>query len=119
MNWISNKKTDADRDGCMDSIEDNNIEMSITQLLTSSSVVSAGIFSIVIVLLSGLVLAQRNRNRNKIAPDYTDEITERERKSAWVENDSEKRMSDLKKVGYSPEVARAIVQNENQFTEEY
>ena len=119
VNWISNKKTDADRDGCMDSIEDNNIEMSITQLLTSSSVVSAGIFSIVIVLLSGLVLAQRNRNRNKIAPDYTDEITERERKSAWVENDSEKRMSDLKKVGYSPEVARAIVQNENQFTEEY
>jgi hypothetical protein len=25
----------------------------------------------------------------------------------------------LKQVGYSPEVARAIVQNENQFTEEH
>jgi hypothetical protein len=102
----------------MDAIEDNNIEMSITRLLSSSSVVTAGIFSIVIVLLSGLVLVQRSRNRTTIAPDYTDEIIDRQRKIIWDEDDSEKRMNDLKKVGYSPEVARAIVQNENQFSEE-
>ena len=119
VNWISNKKTDADRDGCMDSIEDNNIEMSIAQLLSSSSVITVGIFSTVIVLLSSLVLVQRSRNRSTIAPDYTDEILERESKSVvWNEDDSEKRMNDLKQVGYSPEVARAIVQNENQFSEE-
>ena len=33
--------------------------------------------------------------------------------------DPEKRMDDLRQVGYSPEVARAIVQNENQFSEEH
>ena len=118
VNWISNKKTDADRDGCMDSIEDNNVQMSITQLLSSSSVITAGIFSAVIVLLSGLVLVQRSRSRSTIAPDYTDEIMERDSNSVWKENDPEKRMDDLRQVGYSPEVARAIVQNENQLTEE-
>ena len=117
VNWVSNKKTDADRDGCMDSIEDTNVEMSITQLLSSSSVINASIFSIIIVLLSGLVLVQRSR-RSPIAPDYTDEIMERHNKGVWKEDDSEKRMNDLKQVGYSPEVARAIVQNENQFSEE-
>jgi hypothetical protein len=117
VNWVSNKKTDADRDGCMDSIEDTNVEMSITQLLSSSSVITASIFSIIIVLLSGLVLVQRSR-RSPIAPDYTDEIIERHNKGVWKEDDSEKRMNDLKQVGYSPEVARAIVQNENQFSEE-
>ena len=61
---------------------------------------------------------------NDISPrsnEYTtDEILDRESKRVlWTEDDSEKRMNDLKQVGYSPEVARAIVQNENQFTEEH
>ena len=67
VNWISNKKTDADRDGCMDSIEDNNVEMSIAQLLSSSSVITVGIFSTVIVLLSSLVLVQRSRARSPLS----------------------------------------------------
>ena len=118
INWISNKETDSDRDGCMDSIEDENIEMSIVQLMTSSSVITAGIFSIIIVFLSGLVLVQRNRYKIKTAPDYTDEISNKFDERSWVEEDSEKRVDNLKLVGYSPEVANAIVENENNLLEE-
>ena len=118
INWISNKETDSDRDGCMDSIEDENIEMSIVQLMTSSSVVTAGIFSIIIVFLSGLVLVQRNRYNIKTAPDYTDEISNKLAERSWVEDDSEKRVDNLKLVGYSPEVANAIVENENNLLDE-
>ena len=92
--------------------------MSIVQLMTSSSVVTAGIFSIIIVFLSGLVLVQRNRYNIKTAPDYTDEISNKLAERSWVEDDSEKRVDNLKLVGYSPEVANAIVENENNLLEE-
>ena len=102
----------------MDSIEDENIEMSIVQLMTSSSVITAGIFSIIIVFLSGLVLVQRNRYKIKTAPDYTDEIMHNLMRGHGLKKILKKRVDNLKLVGYSPEVAHAIVEKENNLLDE-
>jgi hypothetical protein len=112
-NWISSKSTDLDRDGCMDSIEDDNIEVSVFQLLSSNSVMTAGIFSITMVLLAGLVLLQRNKPRIGEFTDQTEKIQQSMKRDFWSEERNDQKLNDLTKVGYSPEVALAIVQNEN------
>jgi len=59
-----------------------------------------------------------NQNDDTTAPDYTDEISNKFDERSWVEEDSEKRVDNLKLVGYSPEVAHAIVENENNLLDE-
>ena len=112
-NWQSSKSTDIDGDGCMDSIEDDNIEMSILQLATSNSVMTAGIFSITMVLLAGLVLVQRNRPKTAKSNDYTNEFENTLKIDSHFEESNNQKLEDLTKVGYSPEVAHAIMENEN------
>jgi hypothetical protein len=112
-NWQSSKSTDIDGDGCMDSIEDDNIEMSILQLATSNSVMTAGIFSITMVLLAGLVLVQRNRPKTAKSNDYTNEFEYTLKIDSHFEESNNQKLEDLTKVGYSPEVAHAIMENEN------
>ena len=112
-NWQSSKSTDIDGDGCMDSIEDDNIEMSILQLATSNSVMTAGIFSITMVLLAGLVLVQRNRPKMAKSNDYTNEFENTLKIDSHFEESNNQKLEDLTKVGYSPEVAHAIMENEN------
>jgi len=112
-NWNSNKKNDMDRDGCMDATEDSNVQMSMIQLLTSNSVITAGIVSMTVILLAALVLVQRKRPVVRGAQDHTarvesmiDEDWDTERQPV------EKKIEDLTDIGYSPEVARAILENE-------
>ena len=111
-NWQSSKSTDLDRDGCMDSIEDDNIERSIFQLATSNSIMTAGIFSITMVLLAGLVLVQRNKPKISGLSDYTDKIQNSLNRDYEFEENTNQKLVNLTKVGYSPEVAHAIVENE-------
>ncbi len=113
-NWQSSKSTDLDRDGCMDSIEDDNVERSIFQLMSSSSVVTAGIFGMTMILLAGLVLVQRNKPRVGGFSDDTAKVDAMyvNRPPVWEENRTQEKLDDLTKVGYSPEVALAIIENE-------
>ena len=105
---------DMDRDGCMDATEDSNVQMSMIQLLTSNSVITAGIVSMTVILLAALVLVQRKRPVVRGAQDHTarvesmiDEDWDTERQPV------EKKIEDLTDIGYSPEVARAILENED------
>jgi len=111
-NWQSSKSTDLDRDGCMDSIEDDNVEMSILQLATSNSVMTAGVFSITMILLAALVLVQRNKPKIGEFSDYTSKIQKSLNRDYHSEESNNQKLVDLTKVGYSPEVANAIVENE-------
>jgi hypothetical protein len=119
-NWQSSKSTDIDRDGCMDSIEDDNIEMSIIQLFSSNSAITAGIFSMGMILLVGLILVQRNRPKIRQFSDDTEDVNAIFEKQFqdWNNENTDQKLDDLTKVGYSPEVALAIIENEKKIIED-
>ena len=119
-NWQSSKSTDIDSDGCMDSIEDDNIEMSIVQLFSSNSAITAGIFSMGVILLIGLILVQRNRPKIRQFSDDTEDVNAIFEKQFqdWNNENTDQKLDDLTKVGYSPEVALAIIENEKKIIED-
>ncbi|HIF45388.1 MAG TPA: hypothetical protein EYQ73_01140 [Candidatus Poseidoniales archaeon] len=102
-----------DRDGCMDATEDTNVQMSMIQLLTSNSVITAGIVSMTVILLAALVLVQRKRPVARGAQDHTARVESIMNDDWDIERQPvEKTVEDLTDIGYSPEVARAILENE-------
>jgi len=117
-NWQSSKSTDLDGDGCMDSIEDDYIEMGVFQLLSSNSVITAGIFSMSMILLAGLVLVRRNKPNVREFTDHTENFQQEVTRDNWSKESSVQKLDDLTKVGYSPEVARAIIQSEKKVIDE-
>ena len=113
INWNSDSDNDIDGDGCMDSIEDDRVSGRILHTLRSNAFMTLIIGSLTVLLLAGMVLSsQRGRGRYELA-DQTRSVEESMRSgSSHALNTPEKEVRDLSDLGYSPEVARAIVENE-------
>jgi len=113
INWNSNSDNDIDGDGCMDSIEDDRVSGRILHTLRSNAFMTLIIGSLTVLLLAGMVLSsQRGRGRYELT-DQTRSVEESMRSgSSHALNTPEKEVRDLSDLGYSPEVARAIVENE-------
>ena len=113
INWDSSSDSDIDGDGCMDSLEDDYVSGKILHTLRSNAFMMLIIGSATVLMIAGMVLtAQRGRGR----PGFADQT--------WAVDDAmqsetpldppavEKQVRDLSDLGYSPEVAQAIVENE-------
>jgi hypothetical protein len=113
INWASSSASDIDGDGCMDSLEDDHVSGRILHTMRSNAFMILIISSVTALMLAGMVLSvQRGRGR----PEFADQT--------WAVNDAmrseapqappavEKQVRDLSDLGYSPEVAQAIVENE-------
>jgi len=113
INWDSSSDSDIDGDGCMDSLEDDHVSGRILHTMRSNAFMILIISSVTALMLAGMVLSvQRGRGR----PEFADQT--------WAVNDAmrseapqappavEKQVRDLSDLGYSPEVAQAIVENE-------
>ena len=113
INWDSNSDNDIDGDGCMDSIEDNQVSGKILHTLRSNAFMTLIIGSLTVLMLAGMVLStRRGRGRNDLA-DQTWSVEESMHSEPSLSPETpEKQVRDLSDLGYSPEVAKAIVENE-------
>ena len=113
INWDSNSDNDIDGDGCMDSIEDNQVSGKILHTLRSNAFMTLIIGSLTVLMLAGMVLStRRGRGRNDLA-DQTWSVEESMHSEPSLSSETpEKQVRDLSDLGYSPEVAKAIVENE-------
>jgi len=113
INWDSNSDNDIDGDGCMDSIEDNQVSGKILHTLRSNAFMTLIIGSLTVLMLAGMVLStRRGRGRSDLA-DQTWSVEESMHSEPSLSPETpEKQVRDLSDLGYSPEVAKAIVENE-------
>ena len=113
INWNSDSDNDIDGDGCMDSIEDNHVSGKVLHTLRSNAFMTLIIGSLTVLMLAGMVLStRRGRGRSDFA-DQTWSVEESMHPdSSLTPETPEKQVRDLSDLGYSPEVAKAIVENE-------
>ena len=113
INWDSSSDSDIDGDGCMDSLEDDHVSGKILHTLRSNAFMILIISSATVLMLAGMVLtAQRGRGRLGFA-DQTWAVNDAMQSEAPLDPPAvEKQVRDLSDIGYSPEVAQAIVENE-------
>ena len=118
-NWKSDKSTDIDGDGCMDSAEDESVPNALLNTITGSAFTTLMAASVGILLVAAAVMARRSRS---ISPrTYSDgtlevESTMSETGSLEVQQEGEKEdgVRKLSDIGYSPEVAKAILDAEEE-----
>jgi hypothetical protein len=113
INWDSSSDSDIDGDGCMDSLEDDHVSGRILHTMRSNAFMILIISSVTALMLAGMVLSvQRGRGRPEFA-DQTWAVNDAMRSEAPQDPPAvEKQVRDLSDLGYSPEVAQAIVENE-------
>jgi hypothetical protein len=113
INWDSSSASDIDGDGCMDSLEDDHVSGRILHTMRSNAFMILIISSVTALMLAGMVLSvQRGRGRPEFA-DQTWAVNDAMRSEAPQDPPAvEKQVRDLSDLGYSPEVAQAIVENE-------
>jgi hypothetical protein len=113
INWNSDSDNDIDGDGCMDSIEDNHVSGKVLHTLRSNAFMTLIIGSLTVLMLAGMVLStRRGRGRSDFA-DQTWSVEESMHSASPLSPETpEKQVRDLSDLGYSPEVAKAIVENE-------
>ena len=113
INWASSSASDIDGDGCMDSLEDDHVSGRILHTMRSNAFMILIISSVTALMLAGMVLSvQRGRGRPEFA-DQTWAVDDAMRSEAPQDPPAvEKQVRDLSDLGYSPEVAQAIVENE-------
>ena len=70
------------------------------------------------ILLAGLVLVRRNKPNVREFTDHTENFQQEVTRDNWSKESSVQKLDDLTKVGYSPEVARAIIQSEKKVIDE-
>ena len=114
INWDSSSGNDIDGDGCMDSLEDDHVSGKMLHTLRSNAFMVLAVGSLTVLMFAGMVLsAQRGRRRHEFA-DQTWAVDESMRSEAPAgPPTAEKQVRDLSDLGYSPEVAQAIIDNEN------
>ena len=97
----------------MDSIEDNQVSGKILHTLRSNAFMTLIIGSLTVLMLAGMVLStRRGRGRNDLA-DQTWSVEESMHSEPSLSSETpEKQVRDLSDLGYSPEVAKAIVETE-------
>jgi len=112
MNWDSSSGSDIDGDGCMDSLEDDRVTGKLLYTLRSNTFMTLMIASITVLLLAGVMMsAHRGRSRFLIE-DQTWSVAETMVNKVESVEDTLQQVRDLSDLGYSPEVAQAIVDNE-------
>ena len=97
----------------MDSLEDDHVSGRILHTMRSNAFMILIISSVTALMLAGMVLSvQRGRGRPEFA-DQTWAVDDAMRSEALQDPPAvEKQVRDLSDLGYSPEVAQAIVENE-------
>ena len=117
MNWKSDRSTDIDGDGCMDSTEDDSVPNALLNTITGSAFATLMAASAGILLVAAAVMARRSRITSPRS--YSDGTLEVE--STMSEGDgvavqqtdnNEEGVRKLSDMGYSPEVAKAILDAE-------
>ena len=114
-NWDSSSGLDIDGDGCMDSLEDDQVTGRLLYTLRSNAFMTLMAASVVTLLLAGMVISARTTRSRIHVEDQTwsveqtmnDTVTNIE-----AVEDPQKEVRNLSDLGYSPEVAKAIVENE-------
>ena len=117
MNWNSDRSTDIDGDGCMDSVEDDNVPNALLATVTGSAFSTLMVGSAAILLVVAAVLARRGRNASlRGFSDGTWEVesTMSDEDIVVIHNPDSKDegIRKLSDMGYSPEVAKAILDAE-------
>jgi hypothetical protein len=117
MNWKSDRSTDIDNDGCMDSVEDDNVPNALLATVTGSAFSTLMVGSAAILLVAAAVLARRSRNSPlRGYSDGTWEVestmSDEERTTTQNPDPKEEGIRKLSDMGYSPEVAKAILDAE-------
>jgi len=117
INWDSSSGSDIDNDGCMDSLEDDYVSGKILHTLRSNAFMMLIIGSVTVLMLAGIVLtAQHGRRRSEFA-DQTWAVDESmnsgPQHSPLYGASEDNKFQQLSDVGYSPEAARAILENED------
>ena len=114
-NWDSSSGSDIDGDGCMDSLEDDRVTGRLLYTLRSNAFMTLMAASVVVLLLAGMVISARTTRSRIQMEDQTWSVEQTMSDSTItidVAEDSDKQVRDLSDLGYSPEVAKAIVENE-------
>ena len=114
-NWDSSSGSDIDGDGCMDSLEDDRVTGRLLYTLRSNAFMTLMAASVVVLLLAGMVISARTTRSRIHMEDQTWSVEQTMSDSTItidVAEDSDKQVRDLSDLGYSPEVAKAIVENE-------
>ena len=112
MNWDSSSGSDIDGDGCMDSLEDDRVTGRILHTLRSNAFMTLMIASSAVLLLAGMMMSARKGHSRILMEDQTWSVEETMRDTVEVVEDTQQQVRDLSDLGYSPEVAQAIVENE-------
>ena len=128
IGWTSNDHTDIDGDGCWDTVEDMSLPRGIVETIQDSPILMSIVVAVAFVAMAGATIETRRRNRNrKRVNDSTREVIrsmEDSETGAWgVKTETidtpvmtqilpDNHLQNLIDTGYSPEVARAIIQSE-------
>ena len=114
-NWDSSSGSDIDGDGCMDSLEDDRVTGRLLYTLRSNAFMTLMAASVVVLLLSGMVISARSNRSRFLMEDQTWSVEETMNDTVGTieaVEDPQQQVRDLSDLGYSPEVAQAIVENE-------
>ena len=128
IGWTSKEETDIDGDGCWDTVEDMSLPRGIVETIQDSPILMSIVVATAFVAMAGATIETRRRTRNrKRINDSTREVIrsmEDSEKGAWgvktetidtpkmTQKVPENHLQNLIDTGYSPEVARAIIQSE-------
>ena len=99
----------------MDSLEDDRVTGRLLYTLRSNAFMTLMAASVVVLLLAGMVISARTTRSRIQMEDQTWSVEQTMSDSTItidVAEDSDKQVRDLSDLGYSPEVAKAIVENE-------
>ena len=113
INWDSSSGSDIDGDGCMDSLEDDLVTGRLLYTLRSNAFMTIMAASVVVLLLAGMVISARSGRSRLHMEDQTWSVEQTMSNTVETVEDTQQQVRDLSDLGYSPEVAQAIVENED------
>ena len=113
INWDSSSGSDIDGDGCMDSIEDDRVTGRLLYTLRSNAFMTLMAASVVVLLIAGMVISARSGRSRLHMEDQTWSVEQTMSNTVETVEDTQQQVRDLSDLGYSPEVAQAIVENED------
>ena len=96
----------------MDSLEDDRVTGRILYTLRSNAFMMLMLGSVAVLLIAGLMMSARQDRAKIRVEDQTWSVEETMREVSPAAESTEQQVRDLSDLGYSPEVAQAIVENE-------
>ena len=111
-NWDSSTGTDIDGDGCMDALEDDRVDGLLLYTLRSNAFLTLMIASVTALLLAAMVISARTKRSREHIDDQTWSVEQTMNDTQMTFEDPQKQVRELSDLGYSQEVAQAIVEYE-------